>query len=71
MSLYEKTVLSGMLLKDPPLRGPHGEAKIIIRPGAVPKRQRAFQMVGERADALKRILEEYMDRGWIEPSYSE
>ena len=28
-------------------------------------------MVGEKADALKEILEEYKQRGWIEPSFSE
>ena len=28
-------------------------------------------MVGERADALKVIIEEYVQRGWLEPSFSE
>ena len=28
-------------------------------------------MVGEKAEALKNILEEYKQRGWIEPSFSE
>ena len=64
-------VLSGKLQKTPPIRGPYGEARINIKHGAQPRRQRAFQLVGERADALKAILEEYVDRGWIEPSYSE
>ena len=67
---FGRDVLSGKLLKDPPIRGPYGEASINIKLGAQPRRHRAFQLIGERADALKAILEEYKGRGWIEPSFS-
>ena len=64
-------MLSGKLLKNPPVRGPFGEAKINIMPGATPKRQRSFKMVGEREAAFKEILEDYIEKGWLEPSFSE
>ena len=54
-----------------PGRGPFGMAKIELIPGAMPRRQRSFKMVGEREEALKIILEDYIARGWLEPSFSE
>jgi hypothetical protein len=68
---FMKDVLSGKLPKEPPVRGPFGMAKIELIPGAVPKRQRSFKMTGEREEALKKILEEYCELGWLEPSFSE
>ena len=68
---FAKDVLSGKLPKDPPVRGPFGMARIDLIPGARPRRQRSFKMVGEREEALKAILEDYVERGWLEPSYSE
>ena len=68
---YGQDVLSGKLPRDPPVRGPFGLAKIDLVPGARPKRHRSFKMVGEREEALKQILEEYCDMGWLEPSFSE
>ena len=68
---FKDSVLSGILSKDPPVRGPFGLAKIALVPGASPKRHRSFKMMGEREAALKTIIEEYVDRGWLEPSFSE
>ena len=68
---FEKDVLSGKLVLDPPVRGPYGEANIVLVPGDVPKSARAFQQLGERGEALKKILKEFQEIGWIEPSYSE
>ena len=68
---FAKDVLSGKLQKDPPVRGPFGMARIELMPGAAPRRQRSFKMVGEREEALKEILEDYIKRGWLEPSFSE
>jgi hypothetical protein len=68
---FEGDVLSGILPKEPPVRGPYGLANIAIKADAHAKRQRCFQMVGERADALKQIIEEYVAIGWLEPSFSE
>ena len=63
---YGHDVLSGKLPRDPPIRGPFGLARIDLVPGARPKRQRSFKMVGEREEALKEILEEYCEMGWLE-----
>ena len=68
---YGRDVLSGKLVKDPPIRGPYGEAKIVVRQGSTPRRQRGFQLTGEREKAVIKIVEEFVDRGWLEPSYSE
>ena len=64
-------VLSGKLPTTPPVRGPFGLAHINLVPGATPKRHRSFKMVGEREEALKTIIKEYIDRGWLEPSFSD
>ena len=63
--------MNGKLVKDPPIRGPYGEAKIVVRQGSTPRRQRGFQLTGEREKAVIKIVEEFVDRGWLEPSYSE
>ena len=68
---FGKDVLSGKLVKDPPVRGPYGLAKIVLREGAVPRRQRGFQLTGEREKAVVKIVDEFVERGWLEPSYSE
>ena len=61
--------MSGKLVKDPPIRGP--EAKIVLRQGSTPRRQRVFQLTGDRVKAVIKIVEEFVDRDWLEPSYSE
>jgi hypothetical protein len=59
------------LHKDPPQRGPFGLAELKLKPGAVPKRQRGFTTQGEKAEGLNALVKEFVERGWIEPSYSE
>ena len=68
---FGRDVLSGKLVKDPPVRGPYGLAKIVLREGAMPRRQRGFQLTGEREKAVVNIVGEFVERGWLEPSYSE
>ena len=68
---FQSDVLSGKLPRDTPIRGPFGLAKINLRAGATPKRQRCFQLAGEGAEAVKKTIEEFKERGWIEPSFSE
>jgi hypothetical protein len=51
---------------DPANRGPFGTAKIELLPGAVPKKDRPFRLVGERATALADKVKEFEERGWIE-----
>ena len=43
-NMFREDVLSGKLPRDPPIRGPFGLAKISLRAGAQPKRQRCFQL---------------------------
>ena len=45
--------------------------KVELIPGAAPKRQISFKITGEREKVLKKILEEYCELGWLEPSFSE
>ena len=68
---FKDDVLSGKLHKDPPVRGPYGEASINLKPGAKPKRMRGFQVHGPKAEALKKMVEDFTEIGWLEPSYSE
>ena len=64
---FGRDVLSGKLVKDPPVRGPYGPAKIVLREGAMPRRQRGFQLTGEREKAVVNIVDEFVERGWLEP----
>ena len=68
---FKCDVLSGTLHKDPPVRGPYGEASINLKAGAKPKRMRGFQVHGPKAEALEKMVEDFTEIGWLEPSYSE
>ena len=68
---YGRDVLSRKLVKDPPIGGPCGGAKIVVRQGSTPRRQRVIQLKGEREKAVIKIVEDFVDRGWLEPSYLE
>ena len=50
----------------PPLRGTYGMATIPLKEGAVPFTAKAFCMHGERAEAYKRVVQDWLDRGFIE-----
>ena len=45
---YGETVFSDKPTGPPPIRGPFGEATITLKPGAVPVKQRMYQIHGER-----------------------
>jgi hypothetical protein len=51
-------------------RDPHGEAEIILKSDAVPVKQRMFQIQGERKAALKKLKDEFIEDGKIEPVLS-
>ena len=64
--------LSGKTLKDPPVRGPFGEAKLFLREEGRPRRQRGFRAFGEKERALiDHCTKNRDERGWLEPSTSE
>jgi hypothetical protein len=64
---YSGGVLSSKVPKDPPVRGLFGEARIDLIDGAIPVRQKPFVLHGERLEAHKKITQEWIDNGYIEP----
>ena len=64
-------LFSGVANKNPVDRGRFGTAKIKLKPNPKIYRHREYQLQGDRAEALKKLLAEFIERGWIEPSDSE
>ena len=64
-------LFSGVANKNPPDRGRFGTAKIKLKPNPKIYRHPEYQLQGDRAEAMKKLLAEFMERGWIEPSDSE
>ena len=64
-------LFSGVANKNPPDRGKLGTAKIKLKPNPKIYRHRECQLQGERAEAMKKLLIEFIERGWIEPSNSK
>ena len=68
---YAKNFFSGKPTKDPPIRGAYGEAKISLRHPHKVFRQREFALKGDWLEAMKAMLKEFMQRGWLETCTSE
>ena len=64
-------LFSGVANKNPPDRGRFGTAKIKLKPNPKIYRHREYQLQGDQAEAMKKLLAEFIERGWIEPSDSE
>ena len=64
-------LFSGVANENPPDGGKYGTAKIKLKPNPKIYRHREYQLQGERAEAMKKLLMEFIERGWIEPSDSE
>ena len=64
-------LFSGVANKNPPDRGTIGTAKIKLKPNPKIYRPGEYQLQGERADVMKKLLMEFIELGWIEPSDSE
>ena len=64
-------LFSGVANKNPPDRGRFGTAKIKLKQNPKIYRHREYQLQGDRAEAMKKLLAEFIERGWIEPSDSE
>ena len=56
---------------DPEIRGPFGVCKIELTEGAKPSHKKFLRCSGEREEALNKLIEKLIDRGWIVPSKSE
>ena len=64
-------LFSGVANKNSPDRGRFGTAKIKLKPNLKIYRHWEYQLQGDRAKAMKKLLAEFIERGWIEPSNSE
>ena len=64
-------LFSGVANNNPPDRGRFGTARIKLKPNPKIYRHRQYQLQGDRAEAMKKFLAEFIERGWIEPSDSE
>ena len=64
-------LFSGVTNKNPPDRGTFGTARIRLKPNPKIYRHREYQLQGDRAESMKKLLAEFIERGWIEPSDSE
>ena len=62
---------SGVANRNPPDRGKYGTAKIKLKPNPKIYRHREYQLQEEQAEAMKKLLKEFIERGWIEPSDSK
>ena len=63
---YDGIVLREEVIPDPPVRGKYGYAKILLKPDAVPQRQKPFSMHGERNEAMKTITKQWESAKFIE-----
>ena len=64
-------LFSGVANKNPPNRGRFGTARIKLKPNPKIYRHREYQLKGDRAEAMKKLLAEFIERGSIEPSEGE
>ena len=64
-------LFSGVANKNPPDRGRFGTARIKLKPNPKIYRHRVYQLQGDRVEAMRKFLAEFIERGWIEPSDSE
>ena len=68
---YGDTFLSGKPVFPPPVRGPYGQAKIRLKRNSRVYRHREFALRVERKEPMEKILQQFIDRGWLEPCDSE
>ena len=60
-------LFSGVANKNPPDRGRLSTARIKLKPNPKIYRHREYQLQGDRAEAMKKLLAKFIERGWIEP----
>ena len=63
---YERLVLRDKVFPNPPERGQFGYAYIHLKDGAEPIRQKPFVMHGERHEAYKKVVHDWIDNDFIE-----
>ena len=62
---------SGVTNKSRPDCGRFGTARIKLKPNPKIYRHREYQLQGDQAEAMRKLLAEFIERGWIAPSDSE
>ena len=67
---YTGSVFRDEIWPDPPERGPFGLAKLQIKPGVVPVKQRPFVLIGERREALTKLVTQFEKQGLLENAMS-
>ena len=61
------TTLSGKLVKNPPVRGQHGEAFIELKEGEKRKKQQPYENHGKKHEILRDIIQRNLrEFGWLE-----
>ena len=68
---YVDTFFSGKPVFPPPVHGLCGERKITLKQDPRVYGHPEFPLRDERREAMGRILQEFIDRGWLEPGHSE
>ena len=63
---FDGTALRAEVIPDPPVRGMFGYAYIPLKEGAVPTREKPFSMHGERQEAMKKIVLDWIEKKFIE-----
>ena len=61
----------GIANKNLPDRGRFGTRRMKLKPNPKIYRHQEYHPQGDRAEAMKKLLAEFIERGWIEPSDSE
>ena len=64
-------LFSGVTNRNPLDRGGFGTARIKLKPNPKIYRHREYQLQGDRAEAMKKLFAEFIERGWVGPSDSE
>ena len=70
LARYAETVFNPGPIRDPPVRGPFGEATIELKAGVTPVKQRMFQIQGSRREAWESLIDRFEAEGKIEPGVS-
>ena len=68
---FKDTVFNTEVTGPPPVRGPFGEATIVIKPGTSALKQRMYQIHGERREKWAEIIASHESKGWLKDGVSE
>ena len=64
-------LFSGVANKNPPDRRGFRTARITLKPNPKIYRHREYQLQGDRDEAMKKLLDKFIERDWIKPSDSQ